>query len=511
MLYFVRIISVYNIRSFLLIRNILSSLVVKIGGVFFLPRPTRKVNFPIVMRCIRKLIFGYLFLSMILICPQILKADVFDLSFSLTEGGYKLELTPENLYKGVNIRVNTDINTQYEVIHTWIKPLENRDDPGVLIRDNLIVRGLSGTNRYGNLRVPPVDSPIRFDEILYVSNATGSSDSFTLVYGIIRPEEISPGEYYGKIGFTLRPIGSSRQPETEILDVYITIREADTKQGIEITPVESLNTIILSTRLLQKNTALASVKINGRFDKMFSISQALSRPLESQEGNQLDSEAVEFEVSQVSKGMGVSQPQPLLIRHQTVYSSSPSGAFDADFIISYSLADISDQKAGNYSSRIQYLLDKMGVGQSAVGVLDLEVEIEPIFDLKISPKDQKGTLEFSDLQPKEPPRVNEVLIEVNSNIGKRYQITQNLYSNLTSKEGYEIPSEFFKFNTVSLDTKGTLKATAKQELKKGDTVLFISDTKGSSDNFRVIYELTSPINVKSGSYSTRITYSLSEL
>ncbi|MBU1090482.1 MAG: hypothetical protein KKC42_01375, partial [Candidatus Omnitrophica bacterium] len=225
------------------------------------------------------------------------RADVFDLSLRLTEGGYKLELTPDGHHKGLTLTVNTDLNTQYEVVHSLITPLENRDNPGEVIRDNFVVRGLSGTNRFGNLRVPTNDSPVRFDEVLYVSNSTGSADSFTLVYGMVNSEEISPGYYYGKIAFTLRPIGSARQPETEILDVYLNIREDQSRQSIEIVPVDSLRTVVLSTRTQEKNAAGVSIKINGNFNKLFSIAQVLTGPLESKEGNQLSSDAINFTVS----------------------------------------------------------------------------------------------------------------------------------------------------------------------------------------------------------------------
>ncbi|MFH1414312.1 MAG: hypothetical protein ABIG56_05650 [Candidatus Omnitrophota bacterium] len=455
-------------------------------------------------------IFG--FFGVFLCFPAYMaSADIFDLSLRLTEGGYKLELTPDDHHKGLTISVNTDVNTQYEVVHSLITPLENRDNPGEVIRDNFVVRGLSATNRFGNLRIPSNDSPVRFDEILYVSNSTGSADSFTLIYGIINSEEISPGYYYGKIAFTLRPIGSSRQPKTEILDVYLNIREDQSRQAIEIVPVDSLRTVVLSTRTQEKNSAGVSVKIDGNFYKLFSLTQLLTRPLESKEGNQLDPDAINFMVSGISKGMGVNQPLALSTRQQAVYTSTPSGGFDNNLLIIYSLADSAEQKAGNYSSRIQYMLDKVGLGQRVMGTLDLEVEIERIFDIMITPEDQKGTLDFPNLHPKEPPRVNEVLIEVDSNTGRRYQVSQNVYSNLTDKEGNEIPSEYFKLQTFSIDTKGKLKAVAKEEVKKGDRALLVSDSKGSPDKFRVVYELTSPMNIKAGDYSTRITYSLSEL
>jgi len=62
-----------------------------------------------------------------------------------------------------------------------------------------------------------------------------------------------------------------------------------------------------------------------------------------------------------------------------------------------------------------------------------------------------------------------------------------------------------------METKGTLKATEKQEAKKGDSILYISDNSGSSDKFKIVYELEGSLDIKAGDYATRISYSLLEI
>ena len=74
-----------------------------------------------------------------------------------------------------------------------------------------------------------------------------------------------------------------------------------------------------------------------------------------------------------------------------------------------------------------------------------------------------------------------------------------------------MPTKYFNLRTESLDTKGVLRLAQKIEVKKGDTVLFVSDNKGNPDKFKVIYELIPPRDVKAGNYSTNITYSLLEI
>ena len=146
-----------------------------------------------------------------------------------------------------------------------------------------------------------------------------------------------------------------------------------------------------------------------------------------------------------------------------------------------------------------------------IGELGLEVENERIFELVIIPPDQKTTIEFRNLKPKEPPQRNEVIIEIKTNLGKPYQVTQNVLSELTNKEGDIIPFKYFTITLESLDTKGNLEISGKQPVRKGDTILFISDQQGSSDKFKIIYELSTDWKIKAGDYSTRISYSLLEI
>jgi hypothetical protein len=438
-------------------------------------------------------------------------ADIFELNYTLTEGGYRLELNPATPYKGVKIEVSSDVSTRYEVVQRIITPLENRDNPSIVIRDNFVVRGLRGTNRFGNFRVPTEDTTVNSDEIFYVSDTAGDADTFTLAYGITQIQDITPGNYFGRISFILSPIDSTRSIVTKFLDVYVNISQGgETKPIIEIIPVSGLNAIVLDTKKEEEMVFDAEVKINGRFNNLFSISQFLNRPLESNEGNQLDYSAVNFETSGITKGMGMPL-MPLSNQRQAIYTSTPSAEAPESFVITYSLGDISGQKAGRYTSNIQYYLEQTDKPAAFLKSLNLEVNIERIFDIMITPQDEEGTIEFKNVKPKEPPKKNEVAVSVRTNIGKKYQVSQNVYSELMNKEGNTIPAKYFNLQTESLDTKGTLMLTQKAEVKKGDSVLFISDDKGSADNFKVIYELAYPMDIKAGDYSTRITYSLSEI
>ena len=135
-----------------------------------------------------------------------------------------------------------------------------------------------------------------------------------------------------------------------------------------------------------------------------------------------------------------------------------------------------------------------------------------VLDLTITPQDASGRISFSNLKAGEGAKKNEVAIEIKSNTGRQYQVIQNVLSELLDKEGRIIPAQSFSMHMEGGDdVKGTLRAKDNQQVKKGDTILFISDPRGASDKFKIIYELAIPKDLIAGDYSTRITYSLVEL
>ena len=62
-----------------------------------------------------------------------------------------------------------------------------------------------------------------------------------------------------------------------------------------------------------------------------------------------------------------------------------------------------------------------------------------------------------------------------------------------------------------METKGNLRIASKIPVEKGNLLLFVSDPDGSSDKFKVAYELVCPADLKAGNYSSRITYTLTEI
>ena len=437
----------------------------------------------------------------------------FSLSVTPYEGGFDLRYgkvgpATGRVNKELVLRMNTGIAKQYRVIQTLLDPLTNAEGQRIP-QNNFVLYGLRGTNRFGILNVEQ-EAPIFLGrQVLYTSNATGDSDTFTLVYGLIPPENISPGQYRGRISFMLEPIGSNQGPVNVILNIYA---EVEISSSIEVITATGSKNIVLNPNREEALSADVTFNIRGGFGKQFRILQGVENAI-SADGSTFDCSVINFSGKNAQKGITLNQPTPLAAnQQQIIYTSSPAGEADS-FTLTYSLGDLSKQKAGDYKLRVKYLFEGLafaGPAMKLIDTLSLEVPVPRIFNLSVTPE-MGGGIQFANIKPMQPPRTQEVTFETNSNLAKAYQVTQNMSGLLTDKEGDTIPGSYFTIREIGLDTKGTLKCSEKTELKAGETVLFVSDRNGSPDKFQAIYELSVPNDVHSGDYATFFTYSLSEL
>jgi len=438
-------------------------------------------------------------------------AAIFDLSYILTEGGYRLELSPERTTRGVQLRVESDTGIRYEVIQRVITPLENRESPGVFLGDHFVVRAVSGSNRFGSTRLASTDSPVRSEDVVYVSNPAGTADICSLIYSVVSSDDIVPGVYAGRISFTVYPIGASQAAVTRVLEVQISVsRSASGSSAVGFVTPSGGKTITLKPSDPSMRGADVMVSMPGSSAKPFMLKQVLREPLVSSEGEPMDKATITVSISPLQKGTAGVNNTVLSMTPQTVYTSSLTGESDRSCILTYRAQAQEDLTAGTYRSRIQYFLEEQGV-QRLLDTFDVVLENERVFNLIVRPQNQKYTIEFRDLTPQQPVKRSEVVLEVKSNIARRYQVVQEIQSDLVNAEGKQIPDRFFTFYTEGAASKGTVRDARPAEVKKGSTVLFISDARGSSDTFKIIYELKFPEGVSAGDYGSTVTYSLAEL
>ena len=454
------------------------------------------------------------FISMfILISAVLFPANEVFAAFSISvtpyEGGYDLnygKVSGPRVNKEVTVNIISSIGNQYRLIQSLLEPISNPSGVS-LPQNNFFVYGIRGTNKYGTLGVEQ-ERPIGLGRTyIYTSNQDGLSDSFTLVYGLQGPFDVAPGNYRGRLSFTLEAIDSTQAPVTVLLDISA---EIDVESKIEIKTVDGVSAIRLNPGREGEESADVLVDIKGGMGSQFKIIQSVEELPVSSEGYKLPEGAVNFLIKDTRRGTGLTVPTSLSLRPQAIYTSSLNGEAET-FIITYSVADLAGEKAGRYRAALKYILEGTGyIKQGLIGTLDLEIDNQRTFELTVTPE-AGGVLRFQNLKADSQPQTNEVVISIKSNIATPYQITQKVLSPFTNKEGNVIPANYFTLRQESLDTKGILKFPIKTEAVVGDTVLFISDKQGSADTFKLIYELGIPPDLRAGDYSTTITYSLSEI
>ena len=437
----------------------------------------------------------------------------FDMRVHPYEGGYDLNFRNVDLQAGrVNkelvIDITNDTGKQYRLTQVLADPLTN--DQGISMpQQSLVVYARQGSNKYGTLSVQ-TDTPVFFGRyILYTSNQNGLSDSFILVYSLLVPANQEPGYYRGRLQFILEPVSSTQESKLVVINIAAQI---EAQSRFEVVTSSKDGVIRLDASNPDKKSSDVGITMTGGLGKQFRITQLIPDSLVSSEGDEFKAESVKFIGREAKEGEVINVEQSLSLKPVTVYTSGARGQADS-FVLTYSLGDLTGLKAGTYIGNIKYQLE--GEGLAAGGLIEtlrLEIDNPRIFDISITPE-LGGRIEFRDLKPMQPPKTYEVAIKVNSNTGRRYQVSQMVTSGLMNKEGYEMPQDYFTCRTDALEgTKGSVKLSQKTGIKKQmDTTLFVSDKQGSSDTFKAVYELTPPPDVRSGDYSTTLVYSLLEI
>ncbi|MFH1854332.1 MAG: hypothetical protein ABH815_03360 [Candidatus Omnitrophota bacterium] len=453
------------------------------------------------------------FLGLILAVMPLDAIAAFTLSVTPYEGGYDLRYGKVSsvigwVNKEVSVSINSDLQKRYRLVQTLAEPLTNSQGENISM-DSLRVYGLRGSSKYGTLSVEN-EVPVRLGRtIIYTSNQTGDSDSFILVYKLSVPGDQQAGFYRGRISYVLEPVDSLSEAVTVQLNIYV---DVEVNAKIEISTYLGRKSIELKDSG-DENDRYKEVLVNiiGSFGEQFRISQVVSEPLADAMGKELPFDSVKFRIQGAKKGVPVVNDfTSLSLQPKLLYKSSAKGETD-NFLIAYKLDDLTKARSGIYTTKLMYVMEGGNfLKQELIDAVELKIDIPQIFDFIVKPE-VGGKIEFRDLKPLAPSKINEVLIEIRTNIGKMYQVSQNLVSELTSPEGNVMQHKNFTLREEGGTSGGILNCAEKTMVKTGETVLFVSNKEGAPDSFKVIYELGVPLNIISGDYSTRITYSLTEI
>ncbi len=152
-----------------------------------------------------------------------------------------------------------------------------------------------------------------------------------------------------------------------------------------------------------------------------------------------------------------------------------------------------------------------GQAETRIITTDSKAQISPLLELSISQQGQ-SELKFGNILPSALETVEagpiSILIEVKSNSGERYQVTQAIGSDLSNAEGETISSQNLRFKTES---KSGSPVTELTPVSSSSQVIYTSDALGNGDTISAQYILTVPESQAPGDYSGLLTYTVSSL
>jgi hypothetical protein len=452
-------------------------------------------------------ILKFLIMGLSLTVSKTALADV-RVNASVLDGGNSLRFgrvdIPTATTKDVRLHITSTDNTQYQVFQRLVDPLMNERGE-TLPRSVLLTASRSGSNGSGTIYIQGSERVSYSDQLVYTSSQDGLSDAFTLVYQVSAEDMTASGNFLGKLMYTVRPVGSGSQDQT-FVDIFV---EASGELKIDVKTSSGVNRIALSSE--------GETQSNGyvRFDLQESreplkLYQEMVSPMVNELNQDLDLEAIDVGVEANNAGeVAVVSTQTFDPRKTFLYTFSASSDFaQVQFMLNRMALD--QAKAGQYRGQMRYWLEN-DRGVVKEWNVDLDVNIAPVFEIQV--KYPSEGMKFSNVLPNTPEEMREVFVEVKTNTGKPYWVSQSATGGLVNEKGEAIEADFFsmKQELVTQEAFGKVAASEFEPVKQGDTALFYSDASGKPAQFKVLYKLTPYQKMQAGNYKVGIVYSLGEL
>jgi len=249
-----------------------------------------------------------------------------------------------------------------------------------------------------------------------------------------------------------------------------------------------------------------NVNITSNIAKQYRIVQQFLEPVTNDQGVALSQEQfVVYGIRGTNKygTLNVEQEIPVSLGRSILYTSNSSGTSDS-FILVYGLKGPLNVPAGSYRGRISFTLEPIDTTQAQVTqILNIFMEIEIQSTIEI--KTANGASRISLDSEKEEMRTQDVLVDINGDLGNQFRILQLLLKPLESVEGNQLSGEAINF-MISQAKKGSGPNKPKPFSGQPQEIIYTSGTKGEADSFTITYSLAEPDKYKAGRYKAKLIY-----
>ncbi|GEM_PF-2305969 len=141
---------------------------------------------------------------------------------------------------------------------------------------------------------------------------------------------------------------------------------------------------------------------------------------------------------------------------------------------------------------------------TATETVGFSVNVEPVFVVNSS-AEGGGNIDLGPVGPGEPPASRVARVSIRSNTGRPYRITQRLEQRLQSDGGSDLQEEQVLFTVTDGVSGGRSEVSSPTPLTPQPVTLFTSGPQGESDDFTIVYTVSSSRRlIPAGSYRARV-------
>ncbi len=232
----------------------------------------------------------------------------------------------------------------------------------------------------------------------------------------------------------------------------------------------------------------------------YRILQTLYQPLTNELGNTIPAAAfIQFSPSNPLGTLRTQLETPLAMGQKQIYTSNTSGESD-EFVLVFNVHVPENQPGGIYHTQLTLTAElvnaQTGVSPSTT-TLDVRVEINPKFRLTIQNAKAGKLIDFGKIS-KERLRASEILkVQIDSNIGTRYRLLQQLTEAPISAEGEALTETALTFRAG---------ADAPSEISQSPAVIYQSNEWGAGDQIHLEFFLNPSPLQKAGIYTGSLSF-----
>lgn len=403
--------------------------------------------------------------------------------------------------KEVLLRITSTGGQQYQIYQRLAEPLVN--ERGVALERSVIMAStLPGSNVSGSVYLQGLERLHFADQLIYTSDQNGTSDTLTILYKVNPEEMTASGNFLGNIVFTARPIGGGAQDQV-VLNLFL---QDSGDLEVKTETSSGRDTIQLSSARPDEENGYFQISLTGNRGHRISVYQELLAFPANEMRQFLEEDMVQFSVDG-KEGQGRYPTPGNIPRNQELVYETTAGD-DALTVHFRTNADaLSLQTAGVYQGKIRYIVDIDGEQRSYDA--NLVVNVAPVFKLLV--EYPPGGVSFKRLLPNSPPEIREVVMKVQTNLGRPYMVNQTVSAALTNEKGEELSSEYFTIQQELVAGEGKVRFSEFTPVPVGDTPLYHSDLNGRPAEIRVRYRINPQHSETAGDFKTMILYSLGEI